>query len=196
MNILLDLYITFAKIGAFTIGGGMAMMPMMQTELVDKRHWMTEEDLIDYYAIGQSTPGIIAVNVSTFAGFRQKGIIGGIVSTLGMITPSLIIIMLLATFINSVNDIPLAIKALKGVNVAVAALLTKVTYTFCKKTVKNWWSLVLLLLSFCLIFFVKVPSAVIIVSGIVLGLIVSAVQVSKEKKSLEAAKSDSEGGKE
>lgn len=196
MNILLDLYITFAKIGAFTIGGGMAMMPMMQTELVDKRHWMTEEDLIDYYAIGQSTPGIIAVNVSTFAGFRQKGIIGGIVSTLGMITPSLIIIMLLATFINSVNDIPLAIKALKGVNVAVAALLTKVTYTFCKKTVKNWWSLVLLLLSFCLIFFVKVPSAVIIVSGIVLGLIVSAVQVSKEKKSLEAAKNDSEGGKE
>ena len=76
MNIYLELYLTFAKIGAFTIGGGMAMMPMMQTELVDKRHWITEDDLIDYYAIGQSTPGIIAVNVSTFAGFRQKGILG------------------------------------------------------------------------------------------------------------------------
>ena len=196
MNIYLELYLTFAKIGAFTIGGGMAMMPMMQTELVDKRHWITEDDLIDYYAIGQSTPGIIAVNVSTFAGFRQKGILGGIVSTLGMITPCLFIITILATFINSVNDFPLAIKALKGVNVAVAALLTKVTYTFCKKTVKNWWSLVLLLVSFSLIFFVKVPSAIVIVSGVILGLIVSAVQVSKEKKALKSEKLADKGGNE
>ena len=87
-----DLFFTFARIGLFTFGGGLAMMPMMQKELVDKKQWITEEDLIDYYAVGQSTPGIIAVNVATFVGHRQFGIFGGIFATLGIIFPSLVII--------------------------------------------------------------------------------------------------------
>lgn len=94
---LFNLYFSFAKIGTFTIGGGLAMMPMMQSELIEKRKWITDEELIDYYAVGQSTPGIVAVNVATFVGYKQMGIIGGVFATLGMVTPSLVIIMILAS---------------------------------------------------------------------------------------------------
>ena len=134
---LLNLYFSFAKIGTFTIGGGLAMMPMMQAELIEKRKWITDEELIDYYAVGQSTPGIVAVNVATFVGYKQMGIIGGIFATLGMVTPSLVIIMILAGLINSINDFPIIQKALKGINVAVAALLTSTIINFMKKTIKS-----------------------------------------------------------
>ena len=85
-----------------TFGGGLAMMPMLQKELIEKRGWITDEDLIDYYAIGQSTPGIVAVNVSTFVGYKKAGIAGGIIGTAGIVTPSLVIIMVLANLISSV----------------------------------------------------------------------------------------------
>ena len=134
---LLNLYFSFAKIGTFTIGGGLAMMPMMQAELIEKRKWITDEELIDYYAVGQSTPGIVAVNVATFVGYKQMGIVGGIFATLGMVTPSLVIIMILASLINSINDFPIIQKALKGINVAVAALLTSTIINFMKKTIKS-----------------------------------------------------------
>ena len=119
LRCLFDLFFTFARIGLFTFGGGLAMMPMMQKELVDKKKWITEEDLIDYYAIGQSTPGIIAVNVATFVGHKQYGVFGGIIATLGIIAPSLVIIMLLAGGINSISEYPKVQAALKGINVAV-----------------------------------------------------------------------------
>ena len=92
----LELYLAFVKIGTFTFGGGLAMMPIMQHELMEKRGWVTEEELIDYFAIGQSTPGIIAVNVATFVGYKRLGWFGGIIGTLGVVTPSWVIIMLLA----------------------------------------------------------------------------------------------------
>ena len=88
---LCSLFLVFVKIGLFTIGGGLAMMPMIQKELIDKLHWMTEEELLDYYAIGQSTPGIVAVNVATFIGYKQCGVLGGVFATLGIIFPSIVI---------------------------------------------------------------------------------------------------------
>jgi len=179
---LLKLYFVFAKIGSLTFGGGLAMMPMMQRELIQNRGWITEEDLIDYYAVGQSTPGIVAVNVSTFVGFRQCGIIGGIVATLGMVTPSLVIIMLLAKLINSISDYPIIQKALKGINVAVAALLTSVIVNFAKKTIKNVWNVIFMLISFALVFFLKVPSFYIIIAAIAIGLGISIVNQRKLKK--------------
>lgn len=179
---LLDLYYVFAKIGTFTIGGGIAMMPMMERELINNKGWITEDDLLDYYAIGQSTPGIIAVNVATFVGFRQMGIIGGIVATLGMVTPSLVIITILAGLINSISDYPYVQKALNGVNVAVAALLTNVIYKFAKKTIKNLFNVLCMLIAFCLIFFLKVPSFWIIISALIIGVILSIVKVKKAAK--------------
>jgi len=99
MNRLLDLFLTFARIGGLTFGGGYAMLPILQREVVEKKKWTTEEELMDYYAIGQCTPGVIAVNTATFVGQGLAGPIGGIVATLGVVFPSLIIITVIAAFI-------------------------------------------------------------------------------------------------
>jgi len=175
----LDLYFTFVKIGAFTIGGGLAMMPMMQKELIDKKHWMTEEDLIDYYAVGQSTPGMIAVNVSTFVGYNQLGILGGIVATLGMVSPSIIIITILAGLINSIDEYPMVQKALRGINVAVAALFTSVIVKFVKKTIKKPLHVLLMLISFTLVYFFKLQSFWIILAAILCGVVITSVSLKK-----------------
>ncbi|MCQ2572316.1 MAG: chromate transporter [Treponema sp.] len=179
---LFTIYLNCAKVGLFTIGGGMAMLPMMQREFVEDKKWMTEEELIDFFAIGQSTPGIIAVNVSTFVGYKRCGVIGGFFGTLGMVTPSLIIITILATLISSIEDYPIVQRALKGVNVVVAALLTNVTYNFAKKAVKNWWAAIVLIISFIALFVFKLPSFWVILTAILIGIIVTVIQVAKSKK--------------
>jgi len=177
-----ELYFAFVKIGAFTFGGGLAMMPIMQRELIEKRGWVTEEELIDYFAIGQSTPGIIAVNVSTFVGYKRLGWFGGIIGTLGVVTPSWVIIMLLAGAISSVDKYPLAQKALKGINVAVAALLTSVIVKFSKKTIKNIWNAVFMLLAFALIYFLKVQSVWIILSALIIGCLLTLYRQKKNAR--------------
>lgn len=184
---LFNLYFSFAKIGTFTIGGGLAMMPMMQSELIEKRKWITDEELIDYYAVGQSTPGIVAVNVATFVGYKQMGIIGGIFATLGMITPSLVIIMILASLINSINDFPIIQKALKGINVAVAALLTSTIINFMKKTIKKFTNAIFMMISFLLVFVFKLPSFWIILFALLIGVVLT----YKEKKKVAAVEEDS-----
>ena len=184
---LFNLYFSFAKIGTFTIGGGLAMMPMMQSELIEKRKWITDEELIDYYAVGQSTPGIVAVNVATFVGYKQMGIVGGIFATLGMVTPSLVIIMILASLINSINDFPIIQKALKGINVAVAALLTSTIINFVKKTIKKFTNAIFMMISFLLVFVFKLPSFWIILFALLIGVVLT----YKEKKKVAAVEEDS-----
>lgn len=184
---LFNLYFSFAKIGTFTIGGGLAMMPMMQSELIEKRKWITDEELIDYYAVGQSTPGIVAVNVATFVGYKQMGIVGGIFATLGMVTPSLVIIMILASLINSINDFPIIQKALKGINVAVAALLTSTIINFMKKTIKKFTNAIFMMISFLLVFVFKLPSFWIILFALLIGVVLT----YKEKKKVAAVEEDS-----
>ena len=180
----LELYFAFVKIGAFTFGGGLAMMPIMQRELIEKRGWVTEDELIDYFAIGQSTPGIIAVNVATFIGYKKLGWLGGIIGTLGVVTPSWVIIMLLAGAISSVDQYPLAQKALKGINVAVAALLTSVIVKFSKKTIKNIWNALFMLLAFALIYFFKVQSVWIILTSLIIGCLLTLYKQKKQKTSV------------
>ena len=189
---LLELYLAFVKIGAFTFGGGLAMMPIMQRELIEKRGWLTEEELIDYFAIGQSTPGIIAVNVATFVGYKRLGWFGGIIGTLGVVTPSWVIIMLLAGAISSVDKYPLAQKALKGINVAVAALLTSVIVKFSKKTIKNIWNAFFMLLAFVLIYFLKVQSVWIIIASLITGSLLTLYRQKKVRASAEAAEAAAE----
>jgi len=184
---LFNLYFSFAKIGTFTIGGGLAMIPMMQSELIEKRKWITDEELIDYYAVGQSTPGLMAVNVATFVGYKQMGIVGGIFATLGMVTPSLVIIMILASLINSINDFPIIQKALKGINVAVAALLTSTIINFMKKTIKKFTNAIFMMISFLLVFVFKLPSFWIILFALLIGVVLT----YKEKKKVAAVEEDS-----
>lgn len=189
MNIFLELLISFVKIGFLTIGGGYVMLPMMQSELIDKKHWITEEELLDYYAVGQSTPGIIAVNVATFVGYKKAGVTGGIVATLGIIAPSLIIITALAGVIQSIDQYPNVQKAMSGINVAVCALITDATLNFIKKGVKNFVTLLVLLVSFLLIYYVKVPSYLIVLGAAFLGTITYFVK-NKMKKNVGAEAED------
>ncbi len=135
MNILLDLFLTFAQIGGLTFGGGYAMLPILQREVVENKKWTTEEELMDYFAIGQCTPGIIAVNTATFVGQKQKGIVGGIVATLGVVFPSLIIISLLATVIEAFSHIVWVQNAFGGIRVCVCVLILNAVVKLFKKAV-------------------------------------------------------------
>ena len=128
-----QLFTAFFKIGLFTFGGGMSMLPMLQRELVESKKWLTEEEILNYFAIGQCTPGIIAVNVATFCGYKRAGLSGAIVSTIGIVCPSWIVITLIAGSISRFSDIVWIQRAMKGVYVAVAALLTRAVFTFGKK---------------------------------------------------------------
>ena len=133
-----QLFTAFFKIGLFTFGGGMSMLPMLQRELVESKQWLTEEEILNYFAIGQCTPGIIAVNVATFCGYKRAGLSGAIVSTIGIVCPSWIVITLIAGSISRFSDIEWIQRAMKGVYVAVAALLARAVFTFGKKIITDF----------------------------------------------------------
>ena len=135
MNELWTLFWTFARIGVMTFGGGMAMLPILQREVVEKRHWATEEELVDYYAIGQCTPGIIAVNTATFVGQKRRGIAGGIAATLGVVFPSLIIISILAGLITNFSHLTWVQNAFAGIQVCVCVLIFNAVVKLLKKSV-------------------------------------------------------------
>lgn len=123
MNFYLDLFLTFAKVGVCTFGGGYAMLPILQREVVERKGWATEEELMDYYAVGQCTPGVIAVNTATFVGYRLKGTLAGVIATLGVVFPSVVIIGLIAAFLQNFAHIPWVIHAFAGVRACVCALI-------------------------------------------------------------------------
>ncbi|MDR0761296.1 MAG: chromate transporter, partial [Treponema sp.] len=116
-------YWTFFKIGCLTFGGGYAILPILERELIQKKGWTTLDEVIDYYTIAQVTPGVIAVNVSTFIGYKRKGAIGGVVSTLAFISPSCVIITLIAVFLSNYQDLPLVQHAFGGIRAAIGALV-------------------------------------------------------------------------
>ena len=177
---LLELYFTFFKIGSITFGGGLTMLPILERELIDSRKWITSEELLDYYAIAQSTPGIIAVNVSTFVGHKQAGIPGAIFATLGMISPSIIIITLIAEFIASFDSIPWVKKAMKGINVGIAALLTTTVISLFKKTVKRWWHFILYAAAFVSVSFFHARTIIVILSAVAFGIVYHLINLKKQ----------------
>ena len=135
MKELIKLFLVFAKIGATTFGGGYAMLPMLQKEVVEKNHWATEDEIMDYFAIGQCTPGIIAVNTATFVGYKTKGIPGAIAATLGMITPSIIIITVIAAFLKNFADLPIVKHAFNGIRACVCVLILNAVTKLAQKSI-------------------------------------------------------------
>ena len=135
MSLLWDLFSTFFKIGMFTFGGGYAMIPLLRAELVIKKKWTDDEEIMDYYSIGQCTPGIIAVNVATFIGYKMKGLIGAIIATIGIVAPSVIIIISLANIINIYMENPYVSHAFAGIRIVVIALILDVVLGMWKKAV-------------------------------------------------------------
>lgn len=139
MKELWELFITFAKVGVMTFGGGMAMLPILQREVVQAKAWATDEELTDYFAIGQCTPGIIAVNTATFIGQKQKGVLGGICATLGMVFPSLVIITALAGLITNFAHLEWVQHAFAGIRVCVCVLIFNATLKLWKSAVHDVW---------------------------------------------------------
>lgn len=137
MKILLDMFFTFAKVGVMTFGGGYAMLPILQREVVDNKNWATEEELMDYFAIGQCTPGVIAVNTATFIGQKNKGTLGGIVTTLGVVFPSIIIISLLAGVIEAFSHVAWVNNAFGGIRICVCVLIFNAVIKLSKKSIIN-----------------------------------------------------------
>ena len=135
MKELFELFWVFARIGVMTFGGGYAMLPILQRELVEKRKWVTDEEVMDYFAIGQCTPGIIAVNTATFIGQKRKGNVGGIVATLGLVFPSLVIISIIAGFISNFSHITWVQNAFAGIQVCVCILIINAARKLAEKAV-------------------------------------------------------------
>ena len=165
MNIYLDLFLTFAKMGAVTFGGGMAMLPILQREVVEKKGWATDEELTDYYAIGQCTPGIIAVNTATFVGYKYKGVLGGVLASLGVVFPSVIIISLIATLLTSFADIPAVQHAMVGINACVVALIGNSVLKLGKSSVKDKLCAAIFLVVLVLAFFAGLSPVLLVVGS-------------------------------
>lgn len=173
MNIRLlgELYMSFFRIGGLTFGGGLAMLPMLKREVVEDRKWCTEEEVLDMYAIGQCTPGIIAVNTATYVGYKQAGFMGGLCATLGVISPSIIIISLIASILQNFIHLPAVVHALAGIRVVVCALMINTVITMVKKGVVDKLGAVLFAGGFLLACFTPVPTAVIIILAGAIGVI-------------------------
>ena len=176
---LSDLFLSFARVGVMTFGGGYAMLPMLQREIVENRGWATDEELTDYFAIGQCTPGVIAVNTATFIGRKTAGIAGGIAATLGVVFPSLVIITLLASLLSNFADIPAVQHAFAGVRVCVCVLIGNAVVKLWKKTVIDRATLVIFLAVLAGSLFTGLSPAVFVVVSGLAGLAVKILEVKK-----------------
>ncbi len=182
MKTYLDLFFSWFKMGLFTFGGGYAMLPMIQKEVIEKHHWATEEEVMDYYAIGQCTPGIIAVNTATFVGKKIKGVPGAIAATLGILTPSLIIITVIAGFLTNFQDIPVVQHALGGIRISVCVLMCVSIAKMFKKNVLNRICLLIFAAAFLLAYFTDVSTILLVVAAAVCGILLYDVDRTDRKK--------------
>lgn len=175
-----ELYISFFKVGGLTFGGGLAMLPMLQREIVNDRKWCTEEEILDMYAIGQCTPGIIAVNTATYVGYKQAGIFGGFAATLGVISPSILIITLIASILKNFITLPTVVHALAGIRIIVCALMLNTVFTMAKKGIIDKFGAVLFVTAFLLACFTPIPTAAIVIASGAAGIIAVKIKGGKQ----------------
>ncbi|PTV93368.1 chromate transporter [Halanaerobium saccharolyticum] len=172
MNKLLKIFLIFFKIGSFTFGGGYAMLPIIKRELVDNLGWIKEKDIYNYYAIGQSTPGIIAVNTATMTGYSLRGVKGALAATTGFIMPSLIIITLIATFFKRFQQIDLFQHAFAAIQIAVVALIIDIVIKMWQKSDKTKVSLLIFLLAFLLLVIFNISPVFVILGSATAGILI------------------------
>lgn len=168
MKDFMDIFLTFCKVGSVTFGGGYAILPILQNYVVIKKQWVTDEEIIDYYAIAQSLPGAIAVNVSMLIGYKYKGRIGLIISALGVITPSVIVILIIAMFLQNFMNYEIVRYAFNGIAVAILALIINTAKNMFKVGVKDKLGIVIFLITLLIIFIFDVsPIVPLVISGLV-----------------------------
>lgn len=171
MKELWDLFLTFCRIGGLTFGGGYAMLPMLQKEVVEKRKWATEEQLIDYYAVGQCTPGIIAVNTATFVGYNNFGLKGAIAATAGIVFPSWVIIMIIAAFINNFAELAVVQHAFAGIRAAVGVLVINAIVKLWKSGVKDWIGIVIFAVTFVVSMIFDLSPVYVVIGAVAVGIL-------------------------
>ena len=190
MNDILDLFFVFSRIGGFTFGGGYAMLPIIQKEIAEERKWASEEEIIDFYAIGQCTPGIIAINTATMIGYRHKGVAGALAATLGMVFPSLIIITIIASFFQRFQEYQLVQHAFAGIQIAVVALILDIVLKMWKRSVKDYFGVLVFFLGFLLLSFFRLSPIIVIVISALAGIIIQGRRQGNLETSSKNEKSD------
>jgi len=182
MKEMFMLFLAFAKIGAVTFGGGYAMLPILQRDIVAKHKWATEDELLDYFAIGQCTPGIIAVNTATFVGYKQKGILGGIFATLGVVFPSVVIITLITAFVKNYAEIPEVIYAFNGIRICVCVLIFNAILKLAKGSLVDKWTYVIFAVVLALSLFLDISAAILVVAAGFVGFMIKRISKVKGEK--------------
>ena len=175
-----ELFLAFARVGVMTFGGGYAMIPILEREIIDKHHWATSEELMDYYAVGQCTPGVISVNTATFIGYKYAGVSGGIIATLGVVFPSLVIITVIAGILTSFADVPAVKSAFAGIRVCVCVLIFNAVVKLWKKAVVDKATLAIFLAVFLLSVFLDVSPVVFVVLSAAAGIALTRMGGARE----------------
>lgn len=180
MQIIWQLFSSFFVIGALTFGGGYSMLPMLTREIVQKRGWATEEELLNYFAIGQCTPGVIAVNTATFIGYKRRGVLGGIVATLGVVAPSVLIITVIAALLQNFMEIQVIQHAFAGIRVAVTALILATVVKLFRQTVKNLLHILLCVAAFVAVALFNLSPVWVVLAVIALGVVLTLVKGKRD----------------
>jgi len=183
LRMYIKLFLTFAYIGAFTFGGGYAMLPMFQRELVEKRAWLTEREMTDYFSVGQCLPGIIAANTAVFVGYKHKKMPGGIAAVLGVAFPSVVVILTIAAFLSNFADILLVQKAFTGLRVCVSVLIINAVIKLRKNAVIDIPAFVIFLAVFAISILTSLPVALLVAAAGVCGIIISSLRKTLKEKS-------------
>ncbi len=197
MNILIELFIVFFKLGAFTIGGGIAMLPLLQNTLINEKKWFTKEEFMDIVAVCQSLPGVVAINMATYVGYKKKGLAGSIVSTFGVTIPSFTMILIIAKFITSMGDNGVLMGAMAGLRAAALGMVVVALIQLMPAAIKNKWAMLAAIVAFVLIAILKVNTAYVILLFAVLGITVTLAgsrrTVAAEAENVESTGADKEG---
>ena len=196
MNVLLELFILFFKLGAFTIGGGIAMLPLLRNTLVEEKKWFDEEEFVDIVSVCQSLPGVVAINMATYVGYKKKGLAGSLISTVGVVMPSFVMILLIATFISNMGDNPVVNGAMAGLRAAALGLVVVAVIQMASKVFKGFWTIVAAAASFILIAVFNINTAYVILLFVTLGIASAFIGGNKSRTDSADQAGDRKGGAE
>ena len=182
LKTLLELFLTFLKIGGFTFGGGYAMIPLIQQEAVENKKWISDDDILEIVTIAESTPGPIAINAATFVGYRVGGVLGSAAATFGVVLPSFVIISIISFVLQQFREVRAVQYAFNGIRAGVLALLGKALYTMYKKSPKGWAAYVAMAAAFLITSFTNVSVLLVIIGCAVFGLITSYMADGRAKR--------------
>lgn len=192
MGILTELFIVFFKLGAFTIGGGIAMLPLLQNTLIEEKKWFTKEEFVDAVAICQGLPGVIAINMATYVGYKKKGLAGSLVSTIGVTLPSFVLILIIAHGISAIGNNPYVLGAMAALRAAALGLVVVAIIQLAPSAIKNKWAMAAAALAFILIALFNVNTAYVILLFIILGI--AATIINERKIAAAEAEREDKGG--